>query len=224
MKSDIINVLLVDDHRIFRDGIVSMFDGSEDIEITGLASSGDEALKMILKINPDVMILDLSMPGKGGLEVLKNIQKLDQKPEVLVLSMHSDIEFVKETVSAGARGYVCKEDTNKEELINAIKAVFAKQTYFGSTVKKFMQQQFVDNIAGDANKNNISPGLETLSKREREILKMVMEGMSNQEIADSSFVSIRTVETHKSNIMTKLNLKNTVELVKYAIKNRFFDL
>lgn len=219
-----IRVLLVDDHRIFRDGIVSMFSNSSEVSIVGLASNGQEALERLAELKPDVIILDLSMPGTSGLDLLKLLQESAARPEVLILSMHSDIAFVTEALSSGAQGYVCKEDTDKEELMEAIKTISKGEAYFGKSIRNLMQQQFVAgaNIYESRQKNE--PGLEVLSKREREILKLVMEGMSNQEIADTSFVSIRTVETHKNNIMTKLNLKNTVELVKYAIRYKLFEI
>jgi DNA-binding NarL/FixJ family response regulator len=221
MNTDPLRVLLVDDHRIFRDGIVSMFQGSPDLKIIGLASNGTEAIQKIDKLLPDVVVLDLSMPGSGGLEVLKRFMEQLCKPAFVVLSMHTDISFVREALSSGAAGYICKEDTDREELLSAIKAVANGESYFGKTVKDLMQKQFITKLSSPPVDE---PGLELLSKRETEILKLVMEGMSNQEIADTSFVSIRTVEAHKNNIMTKLNIKNTVELVKYAIRHKFFEV
>ncbi len=218
-----IRVLLVDDHRIFRDGVVSMFERSEDIIVAGLASNGKEALAEMEELKPDVVVLDLSMQEMGGLEFLRILKAIPDKPEILILSMHSDLEFVTEALSLGARGYVCKEDTDMAELEKAIRKVYQKREYFGKTIHNLMQQRFLSHIKSSS-PNEHEPGIELLTKREREILKMVMEGMSNQEIAERTFVSIRTVETHKNNIMTKLNLKNTVELVKYAIRKRFFDL
>lgn len=223
-KTEPIRVLLVDDHRIFRDGIVSMFSQSQEVEITGLASNGTEAVAKNEQLKPDVIILDLSMPGAGGLEFLKLVRQTGKLPHVLILSMHSDIAFVTEALANGAKGYVCKEETDKEELLEAIKTIAGGEEYFGKSVRDLMQKQFIIGVAGRSEAGIGEPGLEVLSKRETEILKLVMEGLSNQEIADAFFVSIRTVETHKNNIMTKLNLKNTVELVKYAIRNRFFDL
>jgi len=223
-KTEPIRVLLVDDHRIFRDGIVSMFSQSQEVEIAGLASNGSEAIAKNEQLKPDLIILDLSMPGTGGLEFMKLVRQSGNLPHVLILSMHSDIAFVTEALANGAKGYVCKEETDKEELLEAIKTIARGEEYFGKSIRALMQKQFMAGVANKPEDANREPGLEVLSKRESEILKLVMEGMSNQEIADSFFVSIRTVETHKNNIMTKLNLKNTVELVKYAIRNRFFEL
>ncbi|MFO7722408.1 MAG: response regulator transcription factor [Bacteroidales bacterium] len=224
MKSNPVRVLLVDDHRIFRDGIVSMFQVTGEVDIAGLASNGTEAIQQIHTLKPDVVVLDLSMPGIGGLEVLRSARNAAHRPGFLVLSMHTDIAFVKEALSSGARGYICKEDTDRTELLEAIKTVAQGGSYFGKTIRDLMQQQFVTGLTTPGDINDDEPGLEVLSRRETEILKLVMEGMSNQEIADANFVSIRTVEAHKNNIMTKLNLKNTVELVKYAIRHKFFEV
>lgn len=224
MPKEVLKILLVDDHRIFRDGIESMFRQSNEVKIAGLASNGAEALERITELDPDVVLLDLSMPGMSGLEFLTEVAKLKHMPEILVLSMHSDIDFVTEALSLGARGYISKEDTDRDELLEAIKAVASGKSYFGKPIRNLMQEQFMTGVNPQKNYAAHEPGPDVLSKRETEILKMVIEGMSNQEIAEASFVSIRTVETHKNNIMTKLSLKNTVELVKYAIRHRFFDL
>ncbi len=218
-----ISVLIVDDHRIFRDGIASMLHDVKEITIAGLASNGVEALGMIPSYRPDVIILDLSMPVMGGLDLMNRLQKLDYQPKVLVLSMHIDQPFVDEALTAGANGYLCKENTDKKELMEAIYTVNDGETYLGYTIREQMAKN-EQSGKQKGNKSAKAEGLSLLSKRETEVLQMIMKGMSNQEIADATFVSIRTVETHKSNIMNKLNLKNTVELVKYAIKNHFFEI
>jgi len=217
-----IRVLLADDHRIFRDGIASMLKDVEDIETVAMASNGHETLELIARESPDVVILDLSMPEMNGFEVLKLLKETDKKPSVVILSMHTDGAWIAEAIALDAKGYICKEDTEKGELLEAIRMVATGNTYFGPAVQRTMHEQSVAVLA--SNPANGEPGLEVLSRRETEILRMVLEGMSNKEIADGSFVSIRTVETHKNNIMTKLNLKNTVELVKYAIRKRFFEI
>lgn len=224
MADKTIRVLLADDHRIFRDGIASMFRGSEEITIAGMASNGVEVLGMLEAIKPEVIILDISMPVMGGFELLKRIRNIENRPQVLILSMYSDIAYVTEALAAGANGYVCKEDTSKDELTEAVTSIISGETYFGKSVKQQLEKQFVAGATSVEKPNGAQPGPEVLSKRETEVLRMVMEGLSNQEIADATYVSIRTVETHKTNIMTKLNLKNTVELVKYVIKHKFFEI
>lgn len=223
MEKKAIRVLLADDHKIFRDGLNSMFDQMEEISIIAVASNGTEVLAKVKTLAPDVLLLDLSMPIMGGLEVLKALQNTDPKPEVLILSMHSEIEYIREALSSGANGYVSKEDTDKEELAEAIRTVHRKEEYFSKSIRKEMQYYLVNGLNDAAAPISQSPA-DLLSRREHEVLKLVLEGMSNQEIADATYVSIRTVETHKNNIMNKLNLKNTVELVKYAIKNNIFNV
>jgi DNA-binding NarL/FixJ family response regulator len=224
MEEMSIKVMVVDDHRIFRDGIISMFEHDNGIEIIGLASNGREALEKLMVMSPDVILLDLTMPVMGGIDLLKSMQGQASGPETLVMSMHADLAYVTEVIASGAKGYVCKADIDRHELQEAIISVSRGETYFGRSIRLLMEQQFITGITSSETPGHLEPGLEVLSKREREMLKMVMEGMSNQEIAESTFVSIRTVETHKNNIMIKLNMKNTVELVKYAIRHHFFDL
>lgn len=222
MSESKIRVLLADDHRIFRDGIGSMLQDVTDILLIGMASNGLEAMELLVQKTPDVLILDLSMPDMNGFEVMRQIRNRESKPGILILSMHHEQAWVKEALVLGALGYISKEDTEKEELLEAIRAVAAGNTYFGPAVQQAIQSRKTEADAGHITMNE--PGLEVLSKRETEILRKVMEGMSNQEIADALFVSIRTVETHKNNLMTKLNLRNTVELVKYAIRKKFFEI
>jgi DNA-binding NarL/FixJ family response regulator len=220
-----ISVLIVDDHRIFRDGIASMFHGTDGITIAGLASNGVEALGMIPSFRPAVVILDLSMPLMGGLELLRKIQHTPEaSPRMLILSMHTDPVYVSEALDAGAHGYVCKESTSREELLEAIKVLMQGETYLGPGVKKILEESAEEKKAKGQGRREKLPDTDLLSKRETEVLRLILEGLSNQEIAEATFVSIRTVETHKNNIMNKLNIKNSVELVKYAIKNNFFEI
>jgi len=220
-----ISVLIVDDHRIFRDGIASMFHDTDGITIAGLASNGVEALGMIPSFRPDVVILDLSMPLMGGLELLRKIRNADMaSPRILILSMHTDPVYVMEALDAGAHGYVCKESTSREELLEAIRTLVQGESYLGVPVRQILQRHAAEKMAKATEKEEKQPGIDLLSKRETEVLRLILEGLSNQEIAKATFVSIRTVETHKNNIMNKLSIKNSVELVKYAIKNNFFEI
>lgn len=216
-----IKVLIVDDHQIFRDGVLSLFSGVEEITIVGLASDGVEAIEKTRLLHPDVVILDISLPGISGIDVLKDITSTNGS-NVLILSMHTKEEYVFKAISAGAKGYLPKEDTTKEELVNAVKVVARGDEYYTNSVGQIMQRYFMQK-AKNGNPDN-RKDYNALTKREKEILKLVVEGLSNQEIADKLFVNIRTIETHKTNIMNKLELKNTVELVKFAIKNRLVEI
>ncbi len=200
-----------------------MLSGCDEVVVAGLASNGVEALGMIPSYAPDLLLLDLSMPLMGGLELLQKITRLERPPAVLVLSMHTDLPFVHDALNAGASGYISKEDTDRHELLEAIRTIAGGDQYYGKSIQKILAGE----VLGDTPRQKTSDGntpFSVLSKRETEVLRLVLEGMSNQEIADNTFVSIRTVETHKNNIMNKLNLKNTVELVKFAIQHRFSDL
>jgi len=216
-----IKVLIIDDHQIFRDGIVAMFSEVEDIDIAGVASDGDEALEKILLLKPDVLLLDISMPKLSGLELLAIIKKKHPEVYTLVLSMHTKDEYIYKAMNAGASGYLPKQNTSKEELLNAVRTVYKGEEYLNEAVTQVTQKSHIlrNTLNPDSRKD-----CDTLTKREREILKLVAEGLSNQEIADKLFVNIRTVETHKTNILQKLQLKNSVDLVKFAIKNLLFEL
>ncbi len=157
MEKKNIRVLLADDHKIFRDGLNSMFDQMEGISIIDVASHGAEVLSKVEHQNPDILLLDLSMPVMGGLEVLQKMQKMAIKPEVLILSMHSEIEYIREALSLGARGYVSKEDTDKEELAEAIKTIYQKEEYYGKSIRRKMQQFLVNGTNGSSEISDATP-------------------------------------------------------------------
>ncbi len=215
-----IKLLIADDHRIFRDGIVSLFSTVPDMVIVGVAENGKKALEFIKENEVDLMLLDLSMPEMPGMELLKQIsnEKIDIK--ILILTMHTHIDYIFKAIRLGASGYLPKEETNKAELTTAIRKIMNGEEYFHPVIARQMQEYFVV----QARKKQPEKDLYILSKREREVLKLVVEGLSNAEISAKLFVSVRTVETHKTNILQKLELKNTVELVKFAIRNNLADL
>lgn len=216
-----ITVILVDDHPIFRDGIKSMFENSEEVAIVDEASNGIEAIDKAFSLKPDVLIVDLSMPGITGIELIERIREFNKETAIIVLSMHSKEDYIFKAIRAGANGYLPKEETTKEELLKAIHEVRKGNEYFSHSVSQTMQKHFLNEA-----KNNQTdlPDYESLSKREKEVLKLVIEGLSNTEVAAKLFVSLRTVETHKSNILQKLQLKNTVELVKFALKHNLLEI
>jgi DNA-binding NarL/FixJ family response regulator len=215
-----IHVILVDDHQIFREGIKSMFEQDDDIRIIDEASNGNEAINKCYEQKPHVLIVDLSMPGITGIELISRIREFDKRVAIIVLSMHNKEDYIFKAIRAGANGYLPKEETNKEELIKAINEVIDGKEYYSQSVTEIMKAHFLDEAK---NVKHDVPDYESLSKREKEVLKLVIEGLSNAEIAEKLFVSLRTVETHKSNILQKLKLKNTVELVKFALKNNLIE-
>jgi DNA-binding NarL/FixJ family response regulator len=217
-----IRILLVDDHQIFREGIELMFSDVDDIEVVDVSSDGENALKKIRLHKPDIVVLDISMPEKSGLEVLATLEEQQLQTKVLVLSMHIKEDYILKAMKDGVKGYLPKQETTKNELIKAIKTIHEGQDYFHHSVEEVITKYFINKA-----KQKETPAekdYNSLTKREKEVLNLVVEGLTNQEISEKLFVNIRTVETHKTNILQKLQLKNSVELVKFAIKNKLVDL
>jgi len=200
-----IRVTIADDHKIFREGIVALFSNDNEIEIIGEASNGIETLQLVEQKSPDVLLLDIEMPELDGLETLKAIKKLNISTKTLVLSMHKSHQFIKNSFASGAVGYLQK-DAGKELLKEAILSIAKTGTYYSEDIGKFI-------IEGFKNKSSDAP----ISKRELEIIKLISDGLTTKKIASQLFISPFTVETHRQNILLKLGLKNSAELVKYAI-------
>ncbi|MFZ4398634.1 MAG: response regulator transcription factor [Bacteroidales bacterium] len=214
-----IKIVLVDDHQLFLDGIKSLLSEVEFIDIIGEASGGEEVLCLLKNTKPDLIIMDISMKGHSGIDVSKQISILYPNIKIMILSMHTNEEFVINAVKAGVKGYLSK-DTSKDELLEAIQIIdsggecyskLISDNFLKSYVKKFKaEQNLIEN--------------KTLTIREIEILKLAVIGLSNKEIADKLFISTKTVDSHKNNIMQKLKLKNTAELVLYAVKNKIIEI
>ena len=202
-----IKVIIVDDHQLFRDGIKSLFTDHEDIEIIGEAGSAQELFDLLEITDPNVVLMDISLPGTNGLEVISKSKKVYPDIRFIVLTMHDDGQYVVKAVRSGAYGYLLK-NADEQELTTAIKEVVLGKKYFNEEISQLM----VGNMAleGDSHKK--------LSDREMEILQLVSEGKTTKEIAAILFVSTRTVETHRVNIMKKLDVQNTAELIKKAVK------
>lgn len=218
-----IKLILVDDHRLVRAGIKSLLDDNDRFEILGEAENGDELFALLQKVLPNVLILDISLPGLSGIDLTRKI--LDTPAydgvKVLILSMFTQEEFIFNAIQAGARGYLPK-NTSKKELLEAIEAVHNGEEYFSQQISGIILKSYIKKAQNQEDESKKKEDL--LSKREIEILKLFAEGVSNQEIADKLFISVRTVESHKNHIMQKLELKNTVDLVKFAIKNKIIEL
>ncbi|MFO8021743.1 MAG: response regulator transcription factor [Perlabentimonas sp.] len=216
-----ISIALVDDHQIVRDGIKSLIHNQDGIEVVIEAEKGQELLDKIRANSPDIAIVDVSLPEISGIELTKIITNDFPDIKVIILSMHTTQEFVFNAIKAGAKGYLPKNITQKE-LLEAINQVYNGKEYFSKDISEIILKSYLKQIknperAGEYNQ-------EKLTARETEVLKLVAEGYSNQLIADKLFISIRTVESHKNHIMQKLELTSTVELVKYALKNKIIDI
>jgi len=204
-----IKILIAEDHAIVRNGLRQIFSDTTDIELVGEATNGSEALELARKLEFDVLLLDMSMPGVSGPELIKRL--LAEKPSmrILVLTMNNESQFVNRALKAGASGYVTK-DSDQTVLFTAISKVASGQ--------KFIDPALVDAMVFDSTTDKESPHL-TLSDRELQVLQMLASGLNPGEIAESLFLSAKTVSTHKVNLMQKLGIENNADLVRYAIKH-----
>ena len=205
-----INVIIADDHPIFREGIKKIISKTGDIRVTDEASSGDELLKKVKKNNYDVIILDISIPDRSGLEILKDLQDAKHRRAILILSMHPEEQYAIRALKAGASGYLTKGG-EPEELIKAIRKV--------SSGGKYVSPFLAEKLATDLNAGPEQPPHEMLSDREYQVMTMLASGKSSTDIADELCLSLPTISTYRSRILQKMNLKNNAEVIHYAIKN-----
>lgn len=208
-----ISVLIADDHEIVRFGISTYLSSSEDIEIVGEASTGDECIKLFKETQPDICILDIGMPGKNGIETAHTIRSFDYKTKILILSMHTNKQILSEVLEAGINGYLLK-NTNKADLLTGIRAIMKGQQVFSDPISDLIKESFLNSSS-----KNKSGKQQTITKREREVLKLIVDGLTSKEIAQKLYISPRTVDTHRANLMEKLELNNIAELVRYALKH-----
>ncbi len=207
-----IRILLVDDHKIVRDGLRSLIEKDTDTEVIGEAADGRTAVQQARELSPDVVIMDIAMPGLNGIEATRQI--LSEKPDIKIvaLSMHSDSRFVSEMLRMGALGYLLK-NCAFEELTNAIHSVIDDQTYLSSGIAEIVTKEYVRRLT----QTELSTPT-VLTDREREVLQLLAEGKSTREVATCLHVSIKTIETHRRQIMRKLNVRSLAELIKYAVR------
>lgn len=209
-----IKLLLADDHAVVRSGLRMLLDSNPELEVIGEAADGDEAIQAALALRPDVVLMDLNMPpGKDGLTATAELKKQLPELAVLILTMHDDDEYLFRAIHAGASGYVLKNAPH-EELLAAIRSVASGQAYLSPASTKRLMAQYVES----AKRKDAEDSYEALSEREKEIVSLIAKGYSNKEVAEQLVISVKTVETHKSNIMEKLGLKTRPDLVKYALK------
>ncbi len=207
-----IRVLLADDHNIVREGLRSLLEKEPDIDIVAMADNGRTAVQLAAELKPDVAVLDIAMPEMNGIEATRRISRDDPQVKVLALSMHSARRFVTEALSAGAKGYLLK-DCAAEELVRAIRTVAGNETYLSPKVAGLIVKDYLKHSPETKLSDN-----SCLTNREREILQLIAEGESTKGIAFKIGVSIKTVETHRQQIMKKLNLHSVAELTRYAIR------
>ena len=213
-----IKILLADDHQIVRAGVRSMLEKHKDMEVVGEAENGREAVKLVRKLLPDVVVIDVTMPGLNGIEATRQIIGEYPFVKVVALSMYSNNEFVSGILEAGATAYLLKGCTI-EELTCAIRSVVAEKAYLSPEVSHVVIKNYVDRSSSSAEDDSSS-----LTSREREVLQLLAEGKSSKEIAFTLNVSLKTVEAHRYHIMSKLDIHNVAELTKYAIREGLTSL
>jgi DNA-binding NarL/FixJ family response regulator len=215
---DKIRILIADDHKILRESLVAYLTQKETFAVVGEASNGQEALKESIRLLPDVVILDISLPLLNGLDVAVQLKNEAPGIRVIILTMHKSEEFVRKAFQAGAAAYLLKENA-LEELLEAIEAVVQGGVYISNKIASIVVAGF---LAGGGGSKQAET--EQVSIREREILQLLAEGYSNREIADQLNLSLKTIETHRFNIMRKLGLHNIADLVLYAVRNHIIEV
>lgn len=213
-----VRILLADDHDIVRRGLRDQLSQHDGWEICGEAANGREAVRMASKLEPDVAVIDLSMPELNGLEATRQIRRDLPNTEVLIFTMHETEQLIREVLSAGARGYVLKSDAGLH-LTSAVEALANGKPFFTSKVSEALLDAFLKSSA----KPDEGSVFRALTEREREIVQMLAEGKSNKEIANKLSISVKTVETHRATVMRKLDINSIVELVHYAIRNQLVE-
>lgn len=209
----VVRVLLADDHAVLRSGLRLMLTGTNEYEIVGEASSGTETLSLAEQLQPDLILLDLSMPALGGLEALPTLRKMVPSARILILTMHDDPQYLRQALKHGASGYVLKKAADAE-LLSAMRAVLRGEVY----VHPSMTRVLLEDILPEAQSRNHEQSWEALSEREQEVLKMVALGHTSAEIADRLSLSAKTVETYRARGMEKLGLRSRAALVKFALQ------
>jgi DNA-binding NarL/FixJ family response regulator len=206
-----IKILLVDDHAMFRSGMKALLESENGFEVVGEASTGDEGVDRVRELKPDVVVMDLSMPGSNGLDATRRIAALGLKARVLVLTVHAEEEYLVPVVDAGASGYLTKTSAD-QDLVDAIRVVARGEVYLPPKATRLLLQQYRQAAPETAQ------GLQELSAREREVMALTAEGYSSREIGEKLFISPKTVDTYRARIMEKLGLNHRSELVRFALK------
>jgi DNA-binding NarL/FixJ family response regulator len=215
---DKVQILLVDDHTVLRDGIRALLEKESDMAVAGEAEDGRTAVRLACQLKPDVVLMDVAMPLLNGLEATRQIIHDCPQVKVLILTMHDNEEYIRLALANGAMGYILK-DAPAHELLEAIRAVHRGETVLSPAITRLVIENYLR--WGEYQKNRSTDGL---SPRESEVLQLIAEGYSSKQIAEILCISIKTVQTHRMNLMSKLDLHNRAELIKYAIQRKIIDI
>ncbi|QNJ98074.1 response regulator [Constantimarinum furrinae] len=207
-----IKVLIVDDHKMVIDGLQLLLKNQQGIEVCGTALTGEEGISQLESVSPDVVLLDINMPGMNGIDTCKKMVQLQPELKIIAISMHKESSLIKLMLGNGAKGYVLK-NAGQDEVIEAIQTVYGGKMYLDDTVNEIV----VNSVANNSSKKTSSP-FPTLSRREKEILELILEEYTTQEIAEKLFISFGTVETHRRNMLIKTGARNTAGLVRISLE------
>jgi len=211
-----IKVLIVDDHSLIREGLRRLLELEKDIDVTGQASNGREAVEMALSLKPDVILMDINMPIKNGLEAIKELRAINCRSRIVMITIHGHQEYLLEAIRLGAAGYVMK-DAEVDRILEAIRSVHAGKTYIQPGIKNMALMEKVETVF-DPHKSKVEE--DNLSRREIQVLLLIADGKNNREIADNLFISEKTVKNHVSNIFKKIDVVDRTQAAVYAFKNK----
>jgi DNA-binding NarL/FixJ family response regulator len=206
-------ILLADDHKLMRSGLKALIEQQPDLTVVGEADDGRQAVALAASLKPDLLVMDIGMPNLNGIEAARQITQANPATAIVILSMHSDESYVLRALKAGAKGYLLK-DSAESDLIRAVHAVAGGKSFFSPAVSKVLLDDYVRKLQ----RSGAEDAYDLLTPREREILQLIAEGKSNKDVANLLNLSVYTVETHRSNIMEKLNLRGIPELILYAVR------
>lgn len=217
-KKNVIRILLADDHRILREGICALIQDQADMQVIGESEDGLDTMKKVAQLNPDVVVMDIAMPLLNGLEATRQIRRDFPQVRVLILTMHENEEYIRQVLAAGALGYVLK-DAAARDLLGAIRSVYQGEAVLSPAITRLVIEDYLR--WGDIRPEDTTDGL---TPREREVLQLIAEGYTNKEIAEIMSLSVKTVQSHRTNLMNKLDLHDRGDLIKYAIQKKIIDI
>jgi DNA-binding NarL/FixJ family response regulator len=210
-----VTIVLADDHGIVRRGLRALIEEQPDLRVVGEGENGRDAVTLCTELRPEIAVLDVGMPLLNGIEAASQISKSNPATRIIILSMHADETYVLRSLNAGAKGYLLK-DSAEDDLVRAIRTVLTGRSYFSPAIADLLLEDYMQYLR----QRNIEDSYDRLTSREREVLQMLAEGQSNKEVAAILDLSLSTVDTHRTNLMSKLNLHNTAELVLYAVRKK----